>query len=74
MRPGPKVLKQWRLSESYGHSVAWARTGAVLIDPKATYTPRGRIYLPLSAGAYQADRHRCWCRCALRIRIRKGNK
>jgi len=33
MRPSPKLAKQCRLSEGYGHKDAWLPTGSVLNDP-----------------------------------------
>ena len=36
MRPSPKLAKQCRLSEGYGHKNAWLPTGSVLNDPKPT--------------------------------------
>ena len=41
MRPSPKLAKQCRLSEGYGHKDAWLPTGSVLNDPSRTCVASG---------------------------------
>ena len=50
MRPSPKLAKQCRLSEGYGHKNAWLPTGSVLCDMAFSLSSVPLGQLPSLAG------------------------